>query len=134
MTAGYADRARVKGEALDALAALDLPGATLSVDYDERFVEGIHNDDALTGLLREAVATHAPEVSVLPVGGAIPAFSEDFGSFQALAPGVMVFLGVSNPAAGTVGMPHAPDYVADDGAILVGASAMLAAMLARLGG
>jgi hypothetical protein len=44
----------------------------------------------------------------------------------------MYFLGVSNPEAGTVGMPHSPDYVADDASILVGTRAMLAAMLARL--
>ncbi|MEL6614449.1 MAG: M20/M25/M40 family metallo-hydrolase, partial [Bacteroidota bacterium] len=123
----------VKQEALDALAALDLPGATLDVAYDERFLEGIHNDPELTDLLRDAVARHAGDVSVQTVSQVIPMFSEDFGSFQARTPGVMVFLGVSNPVAGTVGMPHTPDYVADDGAILVGARAMFAAMMARLG-
>jgi hypothetical protein len=45
----------------------------------------------------------------------------------------MYFLGVSNPVTGTVGMPHAPTYVADDGAILVGARGMAAVILDRLG-
>ena len=58
-----------------------------------------------------------------------PGFSEDFGSFQALVPGVMFFLGVSNPEKGTVGMPHTPSYVADDESIFVGARAMAAVLL-----
>jgi len=44
----------------------------------------------------------------------------------------LYFLGVNNPDVGTVGFPHSPDYVADDGAILVGVEAMLAAMLAAM--
>ena len=63
----------------------------------------------------------------------IPAFSEDFGSFQERVPGVFYFLGVANPAKGWVGMPHTPDYVADEAAMLVGARAMAAVILDRLG-
>lgn len=59
----------------------------------------------------------------------VPAFSEDFGSFQALVPGVMFFLGVSNSGAGTAGLPHSPDFVADEGALAVGARAIGAAMI-----
>ena len=44
-----------------------------------------------------------------------------------------VATGVSNPTAGTVGMPHTDAYVADDGAILVGVRAMSAVLLDRLG-
>ena len=42
------------------------------------------------------------------------------------------FLGVSNSARGWVGMPHSPGYVADEGAIAVGARAMAAVLLDRL--
>ena len=65
----------------------------------------------------------------VPIESVPIAFSEDFGSFQDEVPGVMYFLGVSNPEAGTVGMPHSPDYVADEGSILVGARAMAAVIL-----
>ena len=61
-----------------------------------------------------------------------PAFSEDFGAFQERVPGVYYFLGVANAAKGYAGMPHAPDYVADEGAMLVGARAMAAVILDRL--
>jgi amidohydrolase len=63
----------------------------------------------------------------------VPAFSEDFGSFQERVPGMMFFLGVSNPEKGIVGMPHSPGYAADDEAIFVGARAMAAVLLDFLG-
>ncbi len=132
MTAGPEDRARAKAAVLAALESLDLPGITLNTTYDERFMEGVTNDDALVELANAGIRALSPEINIRTVGGAVPAFSEDFGSFQAQVPGVMYFLGVSNPEAGTVGMPHSPDYVADDASILVGTRAMLAAMVARL--
>lgn len=132
MTAGPEDRDRAKAAVMAALESLDLPGITLNVDYDERWMEGVTNDEALVDLANGGIETFSPEIDIRTVPGAVPLFSEDFGSFQALVPGVMYFLGVSNPEAGTVGMPHSPDYVADDASILVGTRAMMAAMLERL--
>ncbi len=132
MTAGPEDRDRAKAAVMAALAALDLSETTLETAYDERFMEGVTNDSALVDLANAGIRALAPETNIRTVRGAVPAFSEDFGSFQALVPGIMYFLGVSNPEAGTVGMPHSPDYVADDASILVGTRTMLAAMLARL--
>ena len=132
MTAGPRDRARAKANITGALAALKIPGVTVATDYDEHFMEGVTNDSALVDLANEGIRSLAPDITIRTIGGIVPAFSEDFGSFQALAPGAMYFLGVSNPEKGTVGMPHSPNYVADDDAILVGARAMLAAMLSRM--
>lgn len=133
MTAGPEDRARAKTEALAALETVDLPtGVEMEVTYDEHFMEGVTNDEALVALANAAAEAHLPDLQVQPLTVAVPMFSEDFGSFQTRTPGVMYFLGVSNAEAGTVGMPHTPDYVADDGAILVGTRLMAAAMLARL--
>lgn len=132
MTAGPEDRARARRAAMEALESLRLPDVALEVDYDEGFMEGVTNDLRLVDLANDGIRSHASEVTIRTAGGAVPAFSEDFGSFQAQVPGVMYFLGVSNPEAGTVGMPHTPDYVADDASILVGTRAMLAAMLGRL--
>lgn len=132
MTAGSEDRERAKTSVLSALESLDLPGIALDVDYDEHWMEGVTNDDALVDLANGGIEALFPEIDIQTVRGAVPAFSEDFGSFQALVPGVMYFLGVNNPEAGTVGMPHSPNYVADDASILVGTRAMMAAMLERL--
>jgi len=62
----------------------------------------------------------------------VPGFSEDFGHFQARTPGVMYWLGVSSEAKGTVGLPHDPDYVADEDAIAVGVRVMSAILLAEM--
>ena len=132
MTAGPEDREGAKAAVLAALESLDLPGIALETGYDERFMEGVTNDSDLVDLANDGIESLYPEIDIRTVPGAVPAFSEDFGSFQALVPGVMYFLGVSNPDKGTVGMPHSPDYVADDASILVGTRAMLAAMLERL--
>jgi len=72
------------------------------------------------------------DINIQTVPGIVPAFSEDFGSFQRIVPGVFFFLGVNNSKKGTVGFPHSPDYIADDAAILVGTKTMLAVMLDHL--
>jgi metal-dependent amidase/aminoacylase/carboxypeptidase family protein len=93
---------------------------------------GATNDRALElrsrGVIRAVVGSEQLVVTTTVV----PGFSEDFGHFQAVAPGVMFWLGVSNPERGTVGAPHSPDYVADDAAIHVGARAASALLLAEL--
>ena len=132
MTAGYEDRARAKATMLARLDALELPGVTLETSYDERFMEGVNNDALLVEQSNVGIQTLNPEINIQEVQGAVPAFSEDFGSFQVQVPGVMYFLGVSNPETGTVGMPHSPDYVADDASILIGTRTMMAAMLVQL--
>ena len=134
MTAGPIRRAAAEAAVRAALADLDVPDVTLSLTYDAAFMEGVTNDSALVDQANARIQALAPGVAVGPVPGVVPAFSEDFGSFQALVPGVMYFLGVNNPEAGTVGMPHSPNFVADDGAIRVGTLGMLAAMLGRMAG
>ena len=93
---------------------------------------GATNDVALElrsrGVIRAVVGSEHLVVTTTVV----PGFSEDFGHFQAIAPGVMFWLGVSNPERGTVGSPHSPDYVADDAAIHVAARTMSALLLAEL--
>jgi metal-dependent amidase/aminoacylase/carboxypeptidase family protein len=102
---------------------------TLTLEHEERFIAGIDNAPDLTARASAVIESVLGEGSVLPVPAVVPGFSEDFGSFQAQVPSVMFFLGVSNAAKGTVGMPHTPAYVADDEAIFVGARAMAAVLL-----
>ena len=127
-----ADRARAEAAVRAALDALDPADIVLDVDYNAGLMEGVTNDPALVDLANGGLRRLVPEVPVIPLPGAVPTFSEDFGSFQAEVPGAMYFLGVNAPDTGTVGIPHSPGFVADDGAIAVGARAMAAAMLERL--
>jgi amidohydrolase len=122
-------RARTHAAVEAAIASMRDDATALSLDYQERFIAGVTNDPRLTPRATAAVESALGAGSVLTLQTVVPAFSEDFGSFQALVPGVFFFLGVSNPAKGIVGMPHTPRYAADDDAIQVGARAMAAVLL-----
>jgi metal-dependent amidase/aminoacylase/carboxypeptidase family protein len=122
-------RARAKATILGGLEDLRLASVTIEPAYRDRVLAGVTNDSALVLRANGKISSVLGNEAVVPLQGVPPAFSEDFGSFQHQVPGVMYFLGVSNPATGTVGLPHSPDYVADDGAILVGARAMTAVLL-----
>jgi metal-dependent amidase/aminoacylase/carboxypeptidase family protein len=128
-TASSDARARAKAAILSGVEALSFSDVTLETEYRERVIAGVTNDADLVSRANRNIRSKLGEDAVVPVLGVPPAFSEDFGSFQDEVPGVMYFLGVSNPAKGTVGMPHSPDYVADDGAIIVGARAMTTVIL-----
>jgi amidohydrolase len=122
-------RAQAKAAILDRLENLRLAGVTVEPTYRDRVMDGVTNDSSLVYRANTNIRSVLGDEAVLQLQGVPPAFSEDFGSFQDEVPGVMYFLGVSNPTTGTVGMPHSPDYVADEGAILVGAKAMTAVLL-----
>lgn len=128
-TANPGVRAHAKQTILDGLENLQLAGVTIEPTYRDRVMAGVTNDSSLVTRANASISSVLGNEAVLQLPGVPPAFSEDFGSFQDQVPGVMYFLGVSNPVTGTVGMPHSPDYVADDGAILVGAKAMTAVLL-----
>ncbi len=123
-------RTRTHAAVEAAVAELDRPDDTeLRLEYEERFIAGVTNDPDLVKRAATVVDGVLGAGSVTMLDIVVPAFSEDFGSFQALVPGVMFFLGVSNPEKGIVGMPHSPTYVADDESIFVGARAMAAVLL-----
>lgn len=122
-------RAHAKATILGRLENLRLAGVAVEPTYRDRVMAGVTNDSSLVSRANTSIRSVLGDEAVLQLQGVPPAFSEDFGSFQDEVPGVMYFLGVSNPATGTVGMPHSPDYVADEGAILVGAKAMTAVFL-----
>jgi metal-dependent amidase/aminoacylase/carboxypeptidase family protein len=122
-------RAHAKATILGRLENLRLTGVAVEPTYRDRVMAGVTNDSSLVSRANTSIRSVLGDEAVLQLQGVPPAFSEDFGSFQDEVPGVMYFLGVSNPTTGTVGMPHSPNYVADEGAILVGAKAMTAVFL-----
>jgi metal-dependent amidase/aminoacylase/carboxypeptidase family protein len=93
---------------------------------------GATNDVALELRSRGVIRAVVGGEQLVVTTTVVPGFSEDFGHFQAIAPGVMFWLGVSNPERATVGAPHSADYVADDAAIHVGARTASALLLAEL--
>ena len=130
--ASAAARARAQSLVTTGLATLLPAGIAVQGSYQAKSIAGVTNDSALTARATAAIRAHLGPDAVRAVTGIVPAFSEDFGSFQERIPGTFYFLGVSNSARGWVGMPHSPGYVADEGAIAVGARAMAAVLLDRL--
>jgi metal-dependent amidase/aminoacylase/carboxypeptidase family protein len=117
--------------AVEDLARSD-PATHLTVDYLAGFAPGVTNDAALTRSAEASIRAALGEDSLVQVRNVSPGFSEDFGRLQAEVPGVMFFLGVSNERQGWVGLPHSPNYVADEESIFVGARAMARIMLDNL--
>ncbi|MFQ5527320.1 MAG: M20 family metallopeptidase [Thermoanaerobaculia bacterium] len=111
------------------LAELAFEGVSIHLDYQHKWVAGATNSRPHAERAVAVARSTLGEEAVLVLDNVIPAFSEDFGTFQQHVPGVMFFLGVSNPEKGWVGMPHSPGYVADEEAIFVGARLMGAVML-----
>jgi len=105
---------------------------TVVATYEEKWTAGVTNDAALATTAAAAVRTALGDAALATVTTIPPAFSEDFGSFQERVPGVFFYLGVANAAKGWNGLPHNPDYVADERAIVVGATAMAAVIVDRL--
>lgn len=122
-------RARTHAAVVAAIAEMRRDDTQLALEYEERNIAGVTNDPELVKRAAAAVESVLGPGSVTMLQQVVPAFSEDFGSFQALVPGVMFFLGVSNPEKGIVGMPHSPGYAADEESIFVGARAMAAVLL-----
>jgi amidohydrolase len=131
-SASRAARGEVR-EMLETLVReLARPDVALALEYAARWLPGVENDPALTRTASARLRAEFGPNSVVPMTDVVLAFSEDFGHFQDLAPGVMFFLGVSSAKNHTAGMPHAPTYVADEEAIFVGARAMAAVLVNAL--
>lgn len=84
--------------------------------------------DAAASYLRGAFGDDA----VMVMRALFPFNGEDFALFLEQVPGAMFYLGVANPAAGINGVPHSPDFAADDRAVGVGVRAMAGFLSSRL--
>lgn len=95
--------------------------------FANQVAPGVTNDPALFARsVADLTVVMGPaafvELSAPPQG-----FSEDFGAFQAVVPGVFFFLG-----AGGTAMPHSPGFVLDEAAVVVGVRAMAAVVVGAL--
>ena len=120
---------QIKEDLRPVLQDLQEQGINYEIEYVNSSAAGVTNDPALEHRSRTPLRAVLGEEAHVELTTVPVLFSEDFGLFQEEVPGVMYFLGVSNSEKGWVGMPHSPDYVADEEAIFVGAKAMAAVML-----
>jgi metal-dependent amidase/aminoacylase/carboxypeptidase family protein len=122
-------RARARREIERGLAAIVREGVSYELDYQDLVLPDMYNDPELVRSTLEAIRSVVGPEGLLEINSVTPYFSEDFAYFQQRVPGAMFWLGVSNSELGYVGMPHSPDFVADDESIIVGAKAMAAVLL-----
>jgi len=128
--AGSAEaRARARAGIDERLAALRHDGISYEFSYQEQSLPDMVNDPELVRSTLETLRSVLRPDGLLEVNQVTPYFSEDFAHYQQHIPGAMYWLGVSNSELGYVGMPHSPDFVADEESIIVGARAMAAVLL-----
>ncbi len=108
------------------------PSSRIVVDYQAGASPGVVNNSELTRGAVASIRAALGDSALVQVHNVLPGFSEDFGHMQAVIPGAMFFLGVSNASQGWQGFPHSPNYVADEEAIFVGATVMISVMLDHL--
>lgn len=124
-----AARARAHEQIEVALAAVSVENVTYEFSYEAEALPDMVNDPELVRSTLGAIRFIVGEEGLLVVNEVTPYFSEDFSLYQQQIPGAMYWLGASNSELGTVSMPHSPDFVADEEAILVGAKVMTAVIL-----
>lgn len=122
-------RARARKEIERGLAAIVREGVSYELDYQDLVLPDTYNDPELVRSTLEAIRSVVGSEGLLEINSVTPYFSEDFAYFQQRVPGAMYWLGVSNSELGYTGMPHSPDFVADEESITVGAKAMAAVLL-----
>ena len=121
-------RAKAERQVEEELAAVSLEGVSYEFTYEAQALPDMVNDPELVRSTLETIRSVVGD-GLLEVNEITPYFSEDFALYQQTVPGAMYWLGVSNPELGYVGMPHSPDYVADEESILVGAKVMAAVVI-----
>ncbi len=122
-------RARARSGIDERLAALRHEAISYEFSYQEQTLPDMVNDPQLVRSTLETLRSVLQPEGLLEVNQVTPYFSEDFAHYQQHIPGAMYWLGVSNSELGYVGMPHSPDFVADEESIIVGARAMAALLL-----
>lgn len=91
------------------------------------------NDEVLAHAAMKSISGVYGAQSVIPLYGVPPLpFSDDFAYFQEQVPGVYFFLGVSNSQKGIAGMPHTPNFEADEESIRTGVNYFSSMIIERL--
>ena len=108
----------------EGVGAIGVAGVESEVNYNLYAIPPVMNDPDLVEHTNRVIEIVQGPLALSPIEGVTPFFSEDFSHFQKEVPGVLYFLGVSNTEKGTMGLPHHPAFVPDEGAIVFGASTM----------
>ncbi|WP_299241715.1 amidohydrolase [uncultured Aquimarina sp.] len=92
----------------------------ISIGYSKDYSGTPINDDELTKIASQTIASFYNKEMFKPLYGQVPYFGEDFIFYQQKVPGVFFFLGGSNIEKGIMSMPHTPNFAVDETTIKYG--------------
>jgi amidohydrolase len=107
-----------------------IPGAR--VHFTEQPFPAMVSSPGLSATAATYLRGALGEDAVTVLHAAYPFNGDDFAYFLHQVPGAMFYLGVADPAAGFYGVPHSPDFTADEHAIGIGVRAMAGFLSSRL--
>lgn len=129
-TTNKADLDSVTAEISNALNASQYKRSYTLQYFDER--QGVDNNAELVDQSIKVLTDLYGPNSAQQLYGHVPFSSEDFGHFQKTIPGVFFFLGASNKSAGTMSMPHMPNFYVDESSIKTGVTKFSSLILERI--
>jgi metal-dependent amidase/aminoacylase/carboxypeptidase family protein len=129
-----ANYAKAKRTVREAVAVLSTNGVQAQLDYQDRRLPDVLNNRDLVEGAAGSIQRHLGKNAALVYDGTVPTFGEDFAFYQKEIPGALLFLGVSDPPRGIIGVPHSDGYQADDGSLRVGVLAMAHVLLDFMSG
>ena len=100
--------------------------------FPNAIAAGVTNDAALYESARRDLVAAMGEDAFVELHAPPAGFSEDFGEYQKLVPGVFFFLGLSRAARGIIAMPHSKGFDVDEAGMAFGIRAMAAVVIGRL--
>ena len=100
--------------------------------FSNAIAPGVTNDTALYDRAIDDLTAVVGNDAFTKLDTPPAGFSEDFGEYQKLTPGVFFFLGLSNTKVGVRAMPHSADFNVDEAGIKFGIRAMAAVVVGRL--
>jgi metal-dependent amidase/aminoacylase/carboxypeptidase family protein len=112
-------------------AVVDGAGEDARLVFDGEPFPGMVNAVGPSLAFGEHVRATLGDDDVVVLHAAYPFNGEDFALFLHRVRGAMVLLGVANPAEGLNGLPHHPEFGADEGAIAIGVEAMAGFLVSR---
>lgn len=117
------DYPRLRAE-VEAILAAELPAGSYQIDFPAEPFPSMRSDRLLSERALPALAAAAGAANVIDIDSTHVFNGEDFAVWLQRIRGAMFVIGVANPDRGIAGVPHSPDYDADEAAIPLATKAM----------
>jgi hypothetical protein len=117
------DYPRLRAE-VRAILDAELPAGSYQLEFRDAPFPSMRSDRLLSARAVSALAAAAGAANVIDIDSIHLFNGEDFALWLQRFPGAMFMIGVANPERGIAGVPHSPDYDADEAAIPLATKAM----------